>query len=394
MRAYLPPNDLKMINEEFKDKVLELSVSGIYVYDLLLGLNIYINQQYTNLTGYTIDDINQMSKEAFFSLFHPDEQQEISQHMEEVVASDPDQVIEIEYRFKKADGCWMWCLSRDAVFERDVNGETTKFIGTFVDITEKKLLEKKLEDFNKRLEKKVNKRSKELERKNQELRAINDELESFSYSVSHDLRAPLRAVSGYAEALSEDYSSRLGDEAERFIQLIKFNAAKMGNLIDDLLSFSRLGRQKMKKTQINMQSLVKELTREIEKTTVHNAKIKIGKLHKVYGDSNLLHQVMQNLISNGIKFSSKKTRPVVQISCEDNNDEVIFTVKDNGAGFNMEYVDKLFGVFQRLHSDDEFEGTGVGLAIVQRIISKHGGRVWAKGEPEKGAIFRFSLAKS
>ena len=226
---------------------------------------------------------------------------------------------------------------------------------------------------------------------NMELKNINDELESFSYSVSHDLRAPLRAISGYAAILNEDYGSNLDDNGKRMIEAISNNASNMGRLIDELLNFSRLGRKELEKSKIEMTKLAEGVMTDINRSINHNAKIEIGNLHQVKADYNLLHQVMFNLISNAIKYSSKKADPVVEISSEEKNGEIIFSVKDNGCGFKMEYADKLFGVFQRLHSDEDFEGTGVGLAIVQRIIVRHGGRVWADAKINEGATFYFSL---
>ena len=229
---------------------------------------------------------------------------------------------------------------------------------------------------------------------NEELKNSNKELEAFSYSVSHDLRAPLRAINGYAEILNEDYGAKLDDEGKRIIEIIRDNATRMGILIDDLLSFSRIGRKEIQMREIDMNEMVEEVMVELNKSMTHHAKIKIGKLHEAKADYGLLRQVMFNLISNAVKYSSKKKNPVVEISSEEKNGEIIFSVKDNGAGFDMRYADKLFGVFQRLHSQDEFEGTGVGLAIVQRIISRHKGKSWAEGKVNEGAIFYFSLPKN
>lgn len=226
---------------------------------------------------------------------------------------------------------------------------------------------------------------------NEELKNINKELEAFSYSVSHDLRAPLRAVSGFTQILKEDYGQKLDDEGKRIIETINYNATKMGTLIDDLLAFSKLGRKEVRKTEIDMNELTEGVLFDLSKSIKHCAEIKIGKLHKVTADYSLLRQVMFNLISNAVKYSSRKENPFVEIVSEENNGEIIFSVKDNGAGFDMKYYDKLFGVFQRLHNQKEFEGVGVGLAIVQRVITKHGGKVWAEGKVNEGAVFNFSL---
>jgi PAS domain S-box-containing protein len=224
-----------------------------------------------------------------------------------------------------------------------------------------------------------------------QLAAVNKELEAFSYSISHDLRAPLRAVDGYAKMLEEDYHTLLNQEGKEFLHAIQYNAKKMSHLIDDLLDFSRLGRKTIRKTHLDMNELVAGILTDLEKTTPHQAIINVAPLYPVKGDYALMKQVLINLISNAVKYSSKKEKPVVEIFSELSDEEVTYNVKDNGEGFNMAYVNKLFGVFQRLHTDEEFEGTGVGLAIVQRIISKHGGRVQAQGEVGHGSTFSFTL---
>jgi PAS domain S-box-containing protein len=224
-----------------------------------------------------------------------------------------------------------------------------------------------------------------------QLEAANQELESFSYSVSHDLRAPLRAVSGYTNILEESYIQNLDDEARTIFNTIQKNVKKMGQLIDDLLDFSRLGRKEVPKLSVNMVQLVERVIADINHNTTHSATIRLGALHSSYGDHALLTQVWINLITNAIKYSGKAESPEIEIGSTKGDHETIYFVKDNGVGFDMRYVDKLFGVFQRLHSVREFEGTGIGLAIIKRIITKHGGNVWAEGEVNKGASFYFSL---
>ncbi len=227
----------------------------------------------------------------------------------------------------------------------------------------------------------------------EQLVAANKELEAFSYSVAHDLRAPLRSVHGYAEMLNEDYEKVLDSDGKRVIENIKRNASKMGRLIDDLLAFSRLGRKEMQLNKINMNDLTQDVLIEMNKSGVHQAKIEVGKLPDVMGDYSLLYQVLFNLISNAVKYSSKKEQPVVEVASETKGNEILFYVKDNGAGFDMKYVNKLFGVFQRLHMETEFEGTGIGLAIVSRIINKHKGTIWAEAKVGEGATFYFTLPK-
>jgi PAS domain S-box-containing protein len=250
-----------------------------------------------------------------------------------------------------------------------------------VDITQRKLAERAVHELNRALEHQA-----------EQLQATNKELESFSYSVSHDLRAPLRAIDGFAMMLQEDCSAQLDGEGNRYLSVIRENSRRMGELIDDLLAFSRLGRLPVSTREVDVESLVHEVIQE----TLHGhagepPRIDIGRLPSVRADPVLLRQVWANLVSNAIKYSSKVREPRIEIHGESRGGENCYSVRDNGVGFNMDYVHKLFGVFQRLHRADEFSGTGVGLAIVQRVVTRHGGRVWAQGKIDEGAEFSFAL---
>jgi len=233
-----------------------------------------------------------------------------------------------------------------------------------------------------------------LEKYTLEIQQLNADLESFSYSVSHDLRAPLRSINGYARIIQEEHKEQLNEEIRRLFGNIQNSAGRMGVLIDSLLEFSRLGRRKIAKSGVNMMELVQKVLQDLHQDRSNKTSIHIGPLPPAEGDPGLLHQVMMNLVSNAIKYSAKKEAPVIEIGSSEKEEEYIYFVKDNGTGFNMAYVHKLFGVFQRLHNNDEFPGSGVGLAIVQRIVNKHGGRVWAEGRPGEGATFLFSLPRS
>jgi signal transduction histidine kinase len=236
---------------------------------------------------------------------------------------------------------------------------------------------------NESLERRVAERTQQLE-------ISNKELESFSYSVSHDLRAPLRAVDGYALMLVEDYGERLDDEGRRLLKVVRESAVRMGRLIDDLLKFSQLGRRTPALARLDMRALASEVVGEIA-PSFPKARVQLGPLPEAIGDRAMLRHVWSNLVGNALKYSHRSEAPRIEISGRIESRCCIYSVRDNGAGFDMRYYDKLFAVFQRLHRDDEFEGTGVGLAIVQRVVSRHGGRVWGEGAVGTGASFHFSL---
>ncbi len=259
------------------------------------------------------------------------------------------------------------------------------FVGLADNITERKLAEQRGKRLNEELEKRVVSRT-------EELRKSNDELEAFSYSVSHDLRAPLRGIIGFSAMLEEDYGPQLDDGAKRVIAIIKNNTSRMGQLIDDLLGFSRMSRHNIVKTDINTAAMVSEIVQEMDDLS-RSPRIDwvIHPLPGVRGDANIIRQVWINLISNAVKYSKDISDPRIEIGSFPSEGNTGFFVRDNGVGFDAQYTNKLFKVFQRLHSAQEFEGTGVGLAIVEKIISKHGGKVWAEAEVGKGATFYFNL---
>ena len=225
-----------------------------------------------------------------------------------------------------------------------------------------------------------------------ETKKINGDLESFSYSVSHDLRAPLRSINGYSQILIEDYAGRIDDEGNRLLTIIISNAKKMGQLIDDLLEFSRLGRQEIRRTLVDVDEQVRIISNELlDREPDRKIDFNIQQLGTAHLDANMMRQVWVNLVGNALKYSKNRDVTRIDIARVDNKGEMVFSIRDNGAGFDMAYMDKLFGVFQRLHKTNEFEGTGVGLALVKRIIERHKGRVWAEGKVNEGATFYLSL---
>ncbi len=234
-----------------------------------------------------------------------------------------------------------------------------------------------------------------LEQKNEDLREANADLESFAHSVSHDLRSPLRHVQGYLGILEKSAAGKLDDKERQHIKTVKGATQRMGQLIDDLLGFSRIGRTQLRKTPISMDALLQEVLMQIQPDLANrNIVWEIHPLPQVLGDYNLLRQVWVNFIANAVKYSRPRNRAKIEIQAVTKDHEIIFQVRDNGVGFDMAYADKLFGVFQRLHPESEFEGTGIGLANVRRIVQRHGGRTWAEGKMEEGSAFYFSLPAS
>jgi light-regulated signal transduction histidine kinase (bacteriophytochrome) len=265
------------------------------------------------------------------------------------------------------------------------DGRVSEWIGTVTDVDDRRQAEEELHQLNAELEARVSTRTSELE-------AANKELESFSYSVSHDLRAPLRAVIAFSKLLWESHGEQFDAEARRKLEIIRSEGSRMALLIDDLLAFSRLGRKAMRKVELDMTELARAVFERLK--SQHEGaqpQFHLGPLPKAVADRALIEQVWANFLSNALKFSSRRETPVIEVGAITDRAEHIYFVRDNGAGFDPAYKAKLFGVFQRLHDASEFPGTGVGLALVHRIIARHGGRVWADGQPDAGATFHFTV---
>jgi PAS domain S-box-containing protein len=400
-------------NEKRFRSIIELATDAMFLFDLHGNL-LDTNQQACLSLGYTREELLKLKLNEIDTLI--DSKEKINEYFQ---FYQPNQKNIFESFHRKKDGTIFPVEVSNNVIELEGKNYIVGFVS---DISNLKVAEEKINTLNEELEQKeiertnelenktrelidnqkallnlvedINEKSEELIKKTEQLQLSNKELETFSYSVSHDLRAPLRAINGFIKILVDDYNDKFDDEGKRICNIIETNAVKMGKLIDDLLSFSRLGRSEIHRKNIDMQDLVKQTIAELNPSGKNkNINIKTDNLPKAICDSNLIRQVWINLISNAIKYASLNEETQIHIGAKSDERETIYFIEDNGIGFDMNYLHKLFGVFQRLHNRKEFEGTGVGLAIVQQIIQKHGGRVWAEGTIDKGAIFYFSLPK-
>jgi PAS domain S-box-containing protein len=343
------------------------------------GLIFWYNQRWYDYTGTAPE---QMTGAGWQRLLDPDLLPKVMEVWNESIANG--RPFDMEFPLRAADGHYGWFLTRVFPF-KDATGEIVRWFGTHTDVSRKREADEEIRRLNATLEQRVAERTAELE-------TANKELEAFSYSVSHDLRAPLRAVDGFSQVVLEDYGAQLPEEGRRDLETIRRGAQSMGVLIDDLLTFSRLSRIPLKKQEVDTGLLVRSVLGGLHaERKGRQIEIRILELPSCQADPALLRQAWINLLSNALKYTRHRQPGVIDIGCKLEQGESVYYVRDNGAGFDMQYGHKLFGVFQRLHGKDEFEGTGVGLAIVQRIIHRHGGRVWAEAALDRGATFSFTL---
>ncbi len=348
------------------------------------GIIVAVNQAYCQLAGMTAGDLEGKPFTASYAEAE-DQADRLRAYRERFSSRTIQSQIErrVTYRSgKRAD------IEVTGSFVQREKGETL-LLGIVRDVTERKRAEEQIRELNTDLERRVQERTRALAE-------ANKELEAFSYSVSHDLRAPLRHIGGFLELLQKRASSVLDDKGRRYMKLIAESTREMGTLIDNLLSFSRMGRAEMRATRLNLKQLTQDTIQELAPDAAGRVIVwKIGPLPSVQADPELMRQVMLNLLSNALKYSRTRASAEIEIGClPDHDGEQVVFVRDNGVGFDMKYADKLFGVFQRLHKSDEFEGIGIGLANVQRIIGRHGGRTWGEGMVDGGATFYFSIPKA
>lgn len=341
----------------------------------------YVNDKFCRISKYSRVELLGQDHRIINSGHHP---QEFIRELWTTITQG--KVWKGEIKNKAKDGSFYWVDTTIVPFLNEA-GKPRQYVAIRADITARKMAEEKFLQLNTRLEQRVIERTAELE-------AANRELEAFSYSISHDLRAPLRAVNGFAAIVLEECGPQLSAEGRHHLERIRNGAQRMGVLIDDLLALSRLGRQPVNRKVVDTNKLVQEVLDELKSQRDGlQIELKIGKLPPCQGDPALLKQIWVNLLANAIKYSRDRKPAIVEAGSQCVNGRTIYFVRDNGVGFDMQYANKLFGVFQRLHRADEFEGTGVGLAIVQRIVHRHAGRVWAEAKVNQGAAFYFTVEK-
>ena len=365
--------NIEMQREQYL-KFFMLSIDPMCIADPF-GCFKEVNAAFVDLLGYS--SVELISR-PFLDFIMPEDRQRTVDEMELQVKSRPS--MNFENRYMRKDGTPVF-LSWTAFFDKK-EGIT---YATARDITERKLAENEIRALNSELEQRVQERTAQLE-------VANKELEAFAFSVSHDLRAPLRAIDGFSRALLEDYQDKLDDDGKHFLNMLGQNAVRMAKLIDDILSFSRMGRRDIQGVELDIGKLANEVIDDI-RLSAPDRKIQfiVAELPKTQADRDMIRQVLVNLLSNAVKFTRPRAEAVIEVGGTVEANENVYCVKDNGVGFDMNYADKLFGVFQRLHVQNEFEGTGVGLAIVKRIVERHGGRVWAQSTVDEGAAFYFTL---
>ncbi len=372
---------LKVSEERFR-RLAENARDIIYRMSLPDGIYEYVSPAVSEVFGYTPDEFCR-SPQLIRKIIHPDWYGYFDEQWSKLLRGDMPPTYEYQIIHKSGDVRW---VNQRNMLIRDDKGCIIAIEAIVTDITERKRAEEEIRQLNQELEQRVAERTAQLE-------AANKELEAFAYSVSHDLRAPLRHIDGFLELFQSRTVSQSDEESQHYLENISDAAKRMGTLIDNLLSFSRMGRYEMSKLRVDLGELTQDVIREFEpESRGRNIHWQIADLPVVTGDRAMLRVVLVNLISNALKFTQPRQQAEIEIGWlrEGETESVIF-VRDNGVGFDMRYVDKLFGVFQRLHRADEFEGTGIGLANVRRIINRHGGRTWAEGKVDQGATFYFSL---
>ncbi len=367
-------------NEAWLNSVVRIAHLGAWDWDVLKNTQSWSDEQF-RIFGLEPGKV-EPSYDKFLHALDPQDRQRVAAVVQQALSNQPR--FQVDCRLVWPNGHLRHAVCQGEICRDDV-GKPVRIIGTVLDITQRKQAEEEVRILNEQLEQRVAART-------EELRAVNKELEAFNYAIAHDLRGPLRHIHGFAEILAEQAGPSLDDASKEHLQAIQKGAHHMAHLLEDLLSLARLGRQELSKQDCGLSALVKEVVTTLQpEIRDREVEWRIAELPFVDCDPTLMKQVLSNLLANALKFSQTRERAIIEVGQTTIDGEPVIFVRDNGVGFNMKFSEKLFGLFQRLHRQEDFEGTGVGLAIVQRIIQRHGGRVWAQAELNKGATFYFTL---
>ncbi|MDP8322220.1 MAG: ATP-binding protein [Candidatus Stygibacter australis] len=410
-------NELKHSQHELKENEEQLRMafdaSNATVWGIdLTNLKLIMNDLFLNILDFPLEQLTGIYE---FDLIHQEDRNKFKLEVDKLLLRQTD-MLDIEFRLQAYDNSWKWLHAWGKVSEFNSDGVPLSVLGTIYDITTRKENELELNKYRLNLENSVQERtdslassqealmflmddmnnaSDKLIQVNKQLESVNKELESFSYSVSHDLRAPLRGIKGFTKIMLEDYQNVLDKEGQEYLLLIKNNVDMMNQLISDLLEFSRLGKKVIIPVMIDFKEMISRIfTASTLDVPDREIKLEIDDIPTLMADLGLLNIVFTNLISNAVKFTSQREIAIIKVGYKSEDKSHLIYVKDNGVGFDMNYADKLYGVFQRMHASEDFDGYGVGLSIVKRIVVKHGGSTWAESEPDKGATFYISLPKN
>jgi PAS domain S-box-containing protein len=370
--------------DQFIARIAEVAPTLIYVYDLAMGRRVYNNGWLPEALGYGADyDIDVM---AFMDrVLHPEDRERMAAYRRSHAKLADGVISQMEYRARHIDGSWRWLLSRNLVFARNADGSVRQLIGTTTDITTAKRTEEELRRLNAELERRVSERTADLQ-------AANRELEAFAYSISHDLRGPLRAISGFSNAVLDTCGEQLDPSGRRYLSLVTAGVKRMTDMIEGLLALSRTTRNELLLGRVDLSAMAGEIFADLQHAEPNRrVDILIIREAEVIGDARLLRIALDNLLGNAWKYTSRCEGARLEFGMQTLQGESIYFVRDNGVGFDMANANALFMPFQRLHPGGQFEGTGIGLATVQRIIHRHGGRIWAQSAPDQGATFYFTL---
>lgn len=372
--------------DRFIARIADVAPTLIYVYDVETGRRIYNNGWLPEMLGYGTD--HDMDVRPFMDrVLHPDDKERLAAYRRSHARQADGVISQVEYRARHIDGSWRWLLSRNLVFARNEDGSVRQLLGTTTDITAAKRAEEELRRLNAELERRVNERTADLQ-------AANSELEAFAYSVSHDLRGPLRAIGGFSNAVLDTCSEQLDASGRRYLSLVTAGVKRMAEMIEGLLALSRTTRNELCLGTVDLSTMASDVLADLQHAEPNRrVDIVIGRRAEATGDARLLRIALYNLLGNAWKYTARCERARIEFGMQVAQGESIYFVRDNGAGFDMAHATALFMPFQRLHHAGEFEGNGIGLATVRRIIHRHGGRIWAQSAPGQGATFYFTLPK-